>query len=160
MKGFGIFLLTVGVITFLAGFGMDTSVSSGLGGRVHNIGLINEKQNIIVLAGVITVIGALFFGFASKNERNADQSSSTRTCPFCAEEIRPEAKICRFCHNELSEGANSLSRAERTLALKRSGSSDDLGGLYTEVSRNLAKHAPFLLGLLALITFGILVYLW
>jgi len=29
---------------------------------------------------------------------------STRKCPFCAEQIQPNAKICRFCHSDLTSG--------------------------------------------------------
>lgn len=153
MKGFGFFLLAVGAIAFLVGFSMDTSVSTRLGSRVHNIGLINERQNIIIFAGVMTVIGAIFFGLATKHQMTADQNSSTTTCPFCAEKIKAEATICRFCQRELPKSDNYIAQAERADSLKRTQAGDDFATLYTEVSSNFKKHAPFLFGIVAFIIF-------
>lgn len=31
-------------------------------------------------------------------------SSSREPCPYCAEDIKPAAKICRFCDRDLPEG--------------------------------------------------------
>ena len=69
MKGFGIFLLVVAALAFLVGFNMNTSVASGIVGRVQNIGLMNDRQNIIILAGVLAVVGAIFVGFGSQSKQ-------------------------------------------------------------------------------------------
>lgn len=103
MKSYGIALLVVGALAFLIGFNMVTTVYSD-GGRVHNIGLLNERQNIIIFAGIMTVIGAVFLGLASKNnvlEGRSNTSSDTRKCPFCAELVKAEAIICRHCQKDL-----------------------------------------------------------
>lgn len=103
MKSYGIALLFVGALALLIGFNMDTTVYSD-GGRVHNIGLLNERQNIIIFAGIMTVIGAVFLGLASKNnvlEGRSNTSSDTRKCPFCAELVKTEAIICRHCQKDL-----------------------------------------------------------
>ena len=105
MKAIGIVLLVIGSIAFLVGFNMDTSVATDFGGRrVHNIGLMNDRQNIIIFAGILAVIGAVFVALAGKNKLSPESASVdalTRTCPFCAEIIKAEAKICRFCQKEL-----------------------------------------------------------
>lgn len=105
MKSYGIALLVVGALAFLIGFNMVTTVSTGTGGeRVYNIGLMNERQNIIIFAGIMTVIGAVFLGLASKNnvlEGRSNTSSDTRKCPFCAELVKAEAIICRHCQKDL-----------------------------------------------------------
>lgn len=65
---------------------------------------MNERQNIIIFAGIMTVIGAVFLGLASKNnvlEGRSNTSSNTRKCPFCAELVKTEAIICRHCQKDL-----------------------------------------------------------
>lgn len=99
MKSYGIALLVVGALAFLIGFNMDTTY-----GGVYNIGLLNERQNTIIFAGIMTVIGAVFLGLASKNnvlEGQSNTSSDTRKCPFCAELVKAEAIICRHCQKDL-----------------------------------------------------------
>lgn len=101
MKVFGIVLLVAGAIIFLIGFNLDTSVATSHGERVHNIGLMNDKQNKIIFAGVLAVIGAIFVGFGSKSKESRTANTGGRTCPFCAETIKEEATICRFCKKKL-----------------------------------------------------------
>jgi hypothetical protein len=108
MKTIGIVLLVIGSLAFLIGFNMDTSVDTGFGGRINNIGLMNDRQNIIILAGVLTVIGAIFAALASKNKLNSPEISSvenenTRKCPYCAELVKVEAIVCKHCRADLPE---------------------------------------------------------
>lgn len=101
MKAIGIVLLVLGAITFLVGFNIDTSVSTPIG-RVNNIGLMSKQQNMIIFAGVLAIIGTIFTALAGKNRQNIPESGSmTRACPFCAETVKVEARICRFCQKEL-----------------------------------------------------------
>jgi hypothetical protein len=63
MKGIGITCLAIGI--FLGGYSlkMDTTVDSsslyGLGERVNNMGLMNDKTNNINLSGFICIIGVI-----------------------------------------------------------------------------------------------------
>jgi len=74
MKITGIVLLVIGLIWGIMAFNIDTSVEVGgktFGAgeysihvpktRVNNIGLINEKQNHIIGAGLTLIIGVIFF---------------------------------------------------------------------------------------------------
>ena len=108
MRTFWKLIVGVGIILLLVSTQFNTSVSTGYG-RVHNIGLMNNKQNFILIAGIILIVGVLMvlFGKSNKSETNSDLTSfspanaSTRACPFCAEPIRAEAIICRFCQRDV-----------------------------------------------------------
>ena len=95
MKAIGILVLVVGVLAFFYGFNMDTTVATDFGGRrIHNIGLMNDRQSIIIFAGVLAVIGAVFFGLAGEN---APTPETHVRCPDCKELVLKEAKVCKHC---------------------------------------------------------------
>jgi len=58
-------------------------------------------------------IAAIFFGvlagvaglvtLATKGKSSDVQMPTTKQCPFCAERIKQEAKVCRFCGRELTD---------------------------------------------------------
>lgn len=76
MKIIGIAFLVIGAIALLTGLNLDTTVASGLeGARVHNIGLMNDRQTVVVIAGVLAIVGAIFVGFASRNNAMRDSLS-------------------------------------------------------------------------------------
>jgi hypothetical protein len=57
VKGLGAIVMIMGLLGLIFAFSMDTSVSTGYG-SVNNLGLMNEKQNYIIVS-----IGAIFLGF-------------------------------------------------------------------------------------------------
>jgi predicted Zn finger-like uncharacterized protein len=99
MKGWGKFLIIFGIICAISALNMDTSVETGLGGRVNNIGLMNFQSNLLMGAGITFISGILLIGFSTKSEPNAPET--TRTCPYCAEQVKAQAIICRFCQKDL-----------------------------------------------------------
>lgn len=83
MRTLGIVILIIGVILGIYALSMDTSVqvnsdgnSFGLPERVNNIGLMNTKQNLIIVAGVLAIIGTLILIF-KKSSTAEDQSLDT-----------------------------------------------------------------------------------
>ena len=76
MKGFGVFLILLGIIGLVASLGMDTSVETGFG-RVNNLGLMQERQNFIMIACLVIGIGTLMAIFG----KSAD-SITERSDPF------------------------------------------------------------------------------
>jgi hypothetical protein len=61
----GLFIGAIGALIFLVGIIVDTTVPTGNGDRVHNIGLLQQQQ-LLVLVGIVGAIagGALtLFGW-------------------------------------------------------------------------------------------------
>ncbi len=65
MRFWGICLVIVGAIWLMISFNMDTSVQGYGGNRIENIGLIAQRQNHLMVASLITLIGALMTIFGS-----------------------------------------------------------------------------------------------
>lgn len=74
MKNWGIFLITVSLIGLIIGFSLKSSVRvekyDWIGGEryssyneVENIGLLNQKQNIIITSGFFLIMGTVIFSF-------------------------------------------------------------------------------------------------
>lgn len=102
MKPFGIILCFTAVVAIIFGFTYDTSVSTGLGGRVHNIGLMNNKQNIIIVGGAMLIAGALLLALSTRGGSQVEPGTAGyRQCPSCAEMVKNEAQVCRYCQRDL-----------------------------------------------------------
>ena len=109
MKKIGILVLVIGMISLIATLGIDTSVASG-SSRVHNIGLMNDKQNFLLISIAILIIGVVFLAVGGRNVEShmapvhplhLHENLSSRTCPFCAENIKFQAIICRYCGRDI-----------------------------------------------------------
>jgi len=99
MKSWGVILIIIGIICGYTAITMDTSVETSLGQRVNNLGLMNQQTNFLISAGIAFISGVLLIGFSSRSE--ASSSRAIRTCPYCAEQVKAEAVICRFCQKDL-----------------------------------------------------------
>jgi hypothetical protein len=58
MKKAGVLLIALGVFSVFLAFNMDVVI-----GTSYNIGLLNERQNIVYLSGVLFLAGIMLFGF-------------------------------------------------------------------------------------------------
>lgn len=100
MRNFGYFVLVVGLLCIVGALAMDVSVSSGAG-RVNNIGLMAERQNLILIGGLMLLIGVIM-AIAGKRQKEAnDSSNNSRACPICAETIKCAAVKCKHCGSEV-----------------------------------------------------------
>lgn len=66
MKKAGIGLIALGFYCVLFAFNMDVVV-----GTTYNIGLMNERQNVVYLSGVIFLAGIILFGFGFSAKEEA-----------------------------------------------------------------------------------------
>lgn len=71
VKAWGILLAICGGLWLLYALGMDTSVPTGLGGRVQNIGLLADKQNYIMISCLMLAVGIGMAVIGSRNDASA-----------------------------------------------------------------------------------------
>lgn len=115
MWAFGFAILAAGIVGLLAAMNMDVSVSSGLG-RVSNIGLMAQRQNYIMVAGLAVLAGLLMVIFGSKktvsiSDAVGSKDLDTRSCPFCAETVKNAAIKCKHCGADIEAVAATASRS-------------------------------------------------
>lgn len=115
MRGLGGVIAVVGLIWIAVAFNMSTSVE--VGGRsfgsgefsvhvprqqVHNLDLAERRRTHILIGGVLVVVGTILFGFgAVRRAADPAPSADTQKCPFCAELVKAEAKVCKHCGRDL-----------------------------------------------------------
>ena len=95
-------LLGIGLIGVLLALGMDTTVESTGGTRVHNIGLMNQQQNFLIVCVVVALAGAILLMRGSGRQQPQSEMpplADGKVCPDCAETVKLDAKVCRFCGN-------------------------------------------------------------
>jgi hypothetical protein len=130
MKNTGIAIIVIGVIGLLTSYNMNTTVTTeskylGYGIEipsvtVNNIGLMDKRRNALTVSGLLTIVGVVLFVAATMQEskptyipmsrRSEESYSGNKKCPYCAENIKSEAIVCRFCQRELSD-ISSLNEA-------------------------------------------------
>lgn len=66
---------------------------------------LNKGQYVLLSLFLSPIVGLILAAAATPNQAKADEqqvaSGLGRKCPYCAEVVKREATICRFCHKEL-----------------------------------------------------------
>lgn len=123
-------LLAVGVVLGLIGLFFDTTVpvdilSETFGGRrVVNLDLMEQRRTILMLAGLAILVGSIIMGFDSLRQPangggEKRRPIDTRACPFCAEEIKIAAKVCKHCNRDVP--AADIDKPEAVLEEEQKG---------------------------------------
>lgn len=71
------FLIIFGVALIIIAMTMDTSVSTGYG-RVQNIGLISQQQNILIIGGLAFLSGIMLFATSQKSQSSEEKIESDK----------------------------------------------------------------------------------
>jgi len=138
MKPFGVLLCIVAFLAIAFGFMYDTSVSTGLGGRVHNIGLMNDRQNILIVGGAMLIAGSLLLAISTHSKTEvAENTPGYSRCPSCAEMVKNEAKVCRHCQRDLPSLTEI--RAQEEAERQQLAEATQLGG---EAARQAEERLP------------------
>ena len=73
MKSVGKLAMICGCLFLLWALTLDTSVATPFG-RVNNIGLMQDRQNYIIVSSIVLISGLLMFIFAEKNKGSYNQT--------------------------------------------------------------------------------------
>jgi hypothetical protein len=103
MRTLGIAILVIGFLVIAIAFGIDTSVSTGLGVKVNNIGLLSMRSNLISAGGFVFIAGAILLAFGVRGSETA-----SKKCPMCSEPILPEAIKCKHCGSSVEPSISVL----------------------------------------------------
>jgi hypothetical protein len=100
MRNFGYFLLVVGMLCIVGALAMDVSVSAGAR-RVNNIGLMADRQNYILIGGLMLLVGVVMAIGGKRQAGIVGSYNDGRACPICAETIRCAAVKCKHCGSDV-----------------------------------------------------------
>jgi predicted amidophosphoribosyltransferase len=118
MQVAGVIALLIGIAVCVYALNMNVTVTTeaqnlGSGVKipsqtVNNIGLMDDRRNTLIMGGLSVFVGMVLIGVGTLNRKPSD----TVQCPYCAEDIRADAGVCRYCGHELSHDDDSSVEVE------------------------------------------------
>jgi hypothetical protein len=132
-KRVGAVLIVIGCIGLAVSWNMDTTLEAGgerIGSRefgvdvpktrVHNIGLMDERRNYMLLSALALVVGVITVGFGALAENQATASNRQVTgsrCPKCSGMLEGAPTVCMHCRTELRWVDGKVVTAEEARSL-------------------------------------------
>lgn len=102
MKQLGLVLVALGLLGAVFAFSMDTTIETGgktIGsgiysvtipsGRVHNLGLMEQRSNVLYTSGLAILVGVILYGFGSIQQNSIgpkDEAKSSSTTEVTTEQ--------------------------------------------------------------------------
>lgn len=76
MNAVSLIFAVLGTIGMIFALSMDTTVTTDFGARVHNIGLVSDRQTYSLVSGFMLLVSAVLFGFSTLRQSSANQKPS------------------------------------------------------------------------------------
>ncbi|HEY3318285.1 MAG TPA: hypothetical protein VGK50_07685 [Coriobacteriia bacterium] len=86
MRRVGIALLLVGLVWAAVAAAQDATVPTGTGDRVYNLGLMDDRRNQIIIAGIVAVIGTVIAFTAPRTDSRDSALGSQGDSPGFVED--------------------------------------------------------------------------